>query len=348
MEKWQWQRNAKLGLYGKGRRLYTNAKVNGKTYKDKNIKQQRKDILNNYKKDIINNYNYAVIMTVKNEYPHIKKVLECLINQSMKPGQVIVYDDDSTDYTYEVLNEMKREFELRNIKFEIHIDYSYKKHPNYFHRLANNLNKIEKKIDPKYKYLMKLDGDVLLPVHYVFNLFEEFNLDPGLGSISGNIQSIDYQTMSFIPNPKRYNHYPLGAAMIFKRNILDYHEGYPVYPASDTVINLTSEFLYRKVKMSFAPEVTFYQVRATSSRQKGSISYSTAIKHYYLNYPHILTYAYLLKSSPFSVFKYTKFLLFNQPKDKSQILSDPGLNKYNLTRLKKHKLARYILWLVNK
>ena len=50
---------------------------------------------------------YSAVIISRNEETHVKKTLESILNQSIKPYKVVVVDDGSTDATLEILNSMR-------------------------------------------------------------------------------------------------------------------------------------------------------------------------------------------------------------------------------------------------
>lgn len=54
-------------------------------------------------KSMTENLNYSVIMAVKNGVNYLHEALESIYTQSLKPSEIIVIDDHSTDSTKETL-----------------------------------------------------------------------------------------------------------------------------------------------------------------------------------------------------------------------------------------------------
>lgn len=54
-----------------------------------------------------NSYSISVIIPARNEEKNIAKILNCLRNQSLKPNEIIVVDDNSTDNTYEIASQFE-------------------------------------------------------------------------------------------------------------------------------------------------------------------------------------------------------------------------------------------------
>lgn len=54
-----------------------------------------------------NYYSISVIIPARNEERNIAKILNCLKNQSVKPDEILVVDDNSTDNTYEIASKFE-------------------------------------------------------------------------------------------------------------------------------------------------------------------------------------------------------------------------------------------------
>ena len=275
------------------------------------------------------NKNYVVISTIKNEWDNFFAQIIMLEKQDIKPiAWYIIVDDDQLDKYQYLVDTIHHSFPiyLSEIKNKTNI--------NYYKRLAHNLDNLIKNINLEHfnqaQYLMKLDGDILIPYDYTYILLNELNNEKDIYVISGGIKTIG------VKDPKRYNDFPLGAAMLFHKDIVNYWKGYPKYPASDTVLSLTALLLKKRVKMCDKTIMT--QVRNTSSRVGYNPTLSTAIKHYYLRYPLGLTILYILKEKPTSLFKFIIWYLKN--KKNAERLNDPNIIRINLERLSKHKLAK--------
>ena len=57
----------------------------------------------------LESHSYWVIITVKNGESVIKKTLDSIISQSLKPSLVCIINDGSTDSTLDILSEIKKE-----------------------------------------------------------------------------------------------------------------------------------------------------------------------------------------------------------------------------------------------
>jgi len=126
--------------------------------------------------------NYVAVSTLRNEEEFIRKTLDSLFGQTMKPSLVVIIDDDSDDDTPAILSE----YPIIMIKHE----------QKRFHLASYNMQRslmlgVEKinELCPDWKYLFKFDGDIFLNqrdyVERLLNLMEDH---PKCGVCSGNIK----------------------------------------------------------------------------------------------------------------------------------------------------------------
>jgi glycosyltransferase involved in cell wall biosynthesis len=129
----------------------------------------------------------GVVMAVRNESKTVIDVLSSLDGQTVPPRLVVVVNDGSTDGTAEALRNAiaKLRFRLEVVDLPTH-QTSYVGRPELAHVLNSGLNVVKSK-EPMVKYVMKLDGDHVLPPHYVESLIARLNSDPMLAVASGCI-----------------------------------------------------------------------------------------------------------------------------------------------------------------
>lgn len=285
--------------------------------------------------------NYIVFSTLKNEIKNFENLLIDLNKQSLKPKKWYVYIDEPNYFDYtDIVKNSKTDFEIIIIPMRKEL-----KTGNYYHQLALNLNYLLSSIPEdefkSTKWFMKLDGDIrLYDKYYVKKLFYEIVENPEIYMISGQL---NYNPTE---EPRRYNEYPFGAATLIRNEVLDYWDRYPELPASDTVCCLTALMQWKEVRLS--QNTKFLQIRNTSSRVNGSSTLSTAKKQYFLRYPLLLTSLYVIKDSPKEIFKFLRWVK-NNKKDLERLrLNDPDVLRMNYIRLREHKFAKYIMWVLGK
>jgi biofilm PGA synthesis N-glycosyltransferase PgaC len=131
-----------------------------------------------------------VVSPVRNEAAHIAAVVRAVDAQELAPAQWIAIDDGSNDGTLELLRELEREIDcLTVIQAPQYATEDAGESPR--DRLAHaievrNFNlALAQAGGDDYTHVMKLDGDIELPPHYLRVLMERFAQDPSLGLAGG-------------------------------------------------------------------------------------------------------------------------------------------------------------------
>jgi len=121
----------------------------------------------------------SVILPCRNEEKNIKKSLNHLQNQSLKPDQVVIINDFSIDNTLKILEKFREKNgwviktkEKTKVKISPIVDSM---------ALASSLLKND------FDYLMVLDGDAFLEATYTEKLIQKFKSNPELGIAGGHL-----------------------------------------------------------------------------------------------------------------------------------------------------------------
>ncbi len=146
--------------------------------------------------------NYAVLVIARNEEKIIIPTLQSIINQSLKPVQIIVINDGSTDGTQD---KIKHRFP-NDVTV---IDYPFT-HESYLNdpKLSRVLNYgMNELTDSDLDYLLLMGADQVLPVHYSQTLINKMEKDPTLAITSGTIHG-------------EYNTLPRGSGRMYRNSFL--------------------------------------------------------------------------------------------------------------------------------
>jgi cellulose synthase/poly-beta-1,6-N-acetylglucosamine synthase-like glycosyltransferase len=234
--------------------------------------------------------NVVLIMAVKNEEKFIEKILTGLFNQDLLPSKIIVINDGSTDRTQEILESFNVEIVNSNRKTQNYLDSGIEtaKVINVGFSKLKNLSECE--------FVVKLDGDHLLPHDYLSKIIKRMKDDPKLAICAGIMEG-EYSTVP-IHSGRAYRYdflkkfeflYPLnfGAEdyFIFKAKSL----GLKAIAFQD--IMTTS---LRKTRSNYANHQTFYNYGITMKALGFAFSYVLA-KSLLIGIKHPKNGVFLLK-----------------------------------------------------
>ncbi|MCH8907018.1 MAG: glycosyltransferase family 2 protein [Candidatus Heimdallarchaeota archaeon] len=175
--------------------------------------------------------NVVVCLPVRNEEKSLKKVLEALTNQKLKPTHIFLTDDGSKDKTVEIA----KKFELVTIKqredrgFDVVGKIAMAKVANDCIEPSTILHK-ETPVD----FMITLAGDIILPENYIDDLVKKFEENENLVVASGTMIGKDsYKSTGYmVPGPGRMFRYTfwnrIGAAYPLKQG----WEAYPIHLAN--------------------------------------------------------------------------------------------------------------------
>ena len=138
--------------------------------------------------------DYSVIVTVYNDEKFLPKCFEAIQSQSIKPIEVIIVDDNSTDNTGKIIDQ-----------------YPFTKvfsvEPKHEQRWLNRVRAFKlalKSIKQATELILKIDSDIIIPENYAETLIEHFKKDPKLAACSG------------IQNPTQFHPLPRNGAIIYR------------------------------------------------------------------------------------------------------------------------------------
>jgi biofilm PGA synthesis N-glycosyltransferase PgaC len=131
-----------------------------------------------------------VVSPVRNEVDHIARVARAVAAQELAPARWIAIDDGSSDGTFELLRELRREIDFLTVMQapqDAPEDAAESPRDRLAHAIeVRNFNlALAQAGGDDYTHVMKLDGDIELPPHYLRVLMERFAQDPSLGLAGG-------------------------------------------------------------------------------------------------------------------------------------------------------------------
>ncbi|PSR15355.1 MAG: glycosyl transferase family 2 [Bacteroidetes bacterium] len=124
--------------------------------------------------------NYAVIIPVYNEELYLAAALDSLMAQSLLPSQVIIVNDGSTDGTPAIIAQYSQQYSQLKV-----VHKQEKKTYRIGGTVVENFQLGYAALQPDFEFVVKLDADITLPVHYFATIAQHFSSRPKLGLAGG-------------------------------------------------------------------------------------------------------------------------------------------------------------------
>ncbi len=125
----------------------------------------------------------AIISPVRDEGRYIRKTLDAVVAQTVRPREWLFVDDGSTDDTKSIIESYARQHPwIRVVTRE----------NRGFRQLGSGVIAAfnygrERLLNPDYRYIGKLDGDMSFSPRYLETMLEYLDADPALAAVSGKV-----------------------------------------------------------------------------------------------------------------------------------------------------------------
>ena len=221
---------------------------------------------------------YVIVTPANNEERCIRKTIESVIAQTIKPSKWIIVDDGSEDRTSAIVKEYlpANEFiRLANLKRSSRRSFSRKVEAfNAGLRLAEGT---------QYSYIGNLDADISFAPEYFENILAEFDKDPKLGIGGGIVYTTVGQGFSTYDT---YLGSVGGAVQLFRRTCFEQIGGY--IPLERGGIDAAAEIMARMKGWTVKkfPENKVWEHRPTGSVGNGVLKamFKLGIRFHTLGY----------------------------------------------------------------
>ncbi len=126
---------------------------------------------------------YVIITPVKDEESFIKEVLHSVINQTIKPEEWVIIDDNSSDNTYQIISE----YAIKHLWIKLYKNSDpEQKERSGGSKIVNLFNiGIQKVQTTDYEIITKLDADLALPKDYFSTIINNFKNKPDVALCGG-------------------------------------------------------------------------------------------------------------------------------------------------------------------
>lgn len=124
--------------------------------------------------------DFYIVIPAHNEEDSIVLTLESLINQSLKPKQIVIVNDNSTDNTQNLVETYIAKYDWMSL---VNIVSSEKHLPG--SKIINAFYQGYELLDKNYDVICKFDADLIFPENYLKQLAEHFKSSQKIGMVSG-------------------------------------------------------------------------------------------------------------------------------------------------------------------
>jgi len=122
----------------------------------------------------------AIIIPAYNEERFIDQTLQSLVDQSIRPTQILVVDDNSTDGTASIIKQFEGKYDnisyIKKQSEQVHLPGS---------KVVQAFNFGLNALTIDYDILCKFDADLIFPANYLERLVTIFKADPKVGMAGG-------------------------------------------------------------------------------------------------------------------------------------------------------------------
>jgi len=215
---------------------------------------------------------YVVISPIRNEGDHLDEVIGAVAAQTLRPTEWILVNDGSTDATGAIADRWASTHDW--IKVVHRRDRGGRSQGTGVMEAFYEGFAIMK--TNAWEFIVKLDGDIVVPPGYFEGCFAEFTKDPKLGIGGGTVDHLDEGISKTELHPVFHVR---GATKIYRRACWDGLGGLIKSPGWDTLDELKAQFLGWNTR-------TFPELRVLHRRHTGAAdgSWRDAVKNGTANY----------------------------------------------------------------
>jgi biofilm PGA synthesis N-glycosyltransferase PgaC len=215
---------------------------------------------------------YVIVSPVRDEERNLEACVRSIAEQTVRPREWILVNDGSTDRTGGLVDDAARAYAW--ISAVHRRDRGYRQPGTGV--IAAFYEGYEQITSPDWRFVVKLDGDLVLPRDYFERCLTEFERDPKLGITGGTLYHLEQGARVFEPNPRFHVR---GATKIYRRQCWTAIGGLLSAPGWDTIDEVKAQMLGWDTRS--LPDVQALHLRPTGSADG---SWRNAVKDGRANY----------------------------------------------------------------
>jgi glycosyltransferase involved in cell wall biosynthesis len=223
---------------------------------------------------------YYIVIPAHNEEEFIALTLQSLVSQTLLPTKIVVVNDNSTDKTADIVLAFAKEnpfISLVNKTSEaIHLPGS---------KVIQAFQKGLETLDEDYDFIVKVDADLIFPLHYFETISAHFQSDSSIG-MAGGFCSIEKNGEWVLENLTDKDHIR-GALKAYRKETFKQIGGLKPAMGWDTVDELLCKFYNWKVVTDESLAVK--HLKPTGANYNKTARYKQGEAFYSLGYGLIIT-----------------------------------------------------------
>jgi poly-beta-1,6-N-acetyl-D-glucosamine synthase len=201
---------------------------------------------------------YVAITPVRNEEDYIEQTIQSMLSQTLPPAEWILVDDGSSDRTPKILAGYANQ--VPSLRVVTRPDRGFRASG---HGVVEAFYEGYRHLETHdWRYIVKLDGDVVFGKDYFERCLEYFAEEPRLGIAGGTIESVSSEGIRTEPHPKFHVR---GATKIYRRSCWEEIGGLIAMPGWDALDEIKANMLNWQTRTF--PDLVLTQLRATGMAQ---------------------------------------------------------------------------------
>jgi glycosyltransferase involved in cell wall biosynthesis len=233
---------------------------------------------------------YTLISPARNEEAYIRKTLDSVVRQTIRPQRWLIVDDGSTDNTGAIVREYAEKYEFVEL-----ITRSSGRERSFASKSRAIADAYEKLGSVEFEYIGNLDTDIELPESYYEDILREMERDSELGIAGGiryDLVNGQFELVDCARNSVG------GPIQLFRRRCYEQIGGYMALPYGgiDGVAEISARMCGWKVRSFPEYRVHHYRATGTAGRSIWSACYRAGIRDYAVGYHPVFAFARMLNS----------------------------------------------------
>ncbi len=185
--------------------------------------------------------NIYIVIPAHNEERFISKTLTSLVSQTKLPKQIVVVNDNSTDNTEDIVNELIQEYDFISV---VSTNSSVDHMPG--SKVINAFYQGYKTLDANYDMVCKFDADLIFPPNYLEKITTHFEENKKIGMVGGFCY-VEKNKNWILENLTNKNHIR-GALKAYRKACFESINGLKPAMGWDTVDELLAQYHNWEIK----------------------------------------------------------------------------------------------------